>query len=510
MRVGCEVARRSGIMRAVAPWTWICLGLLSASACDADPPGSVLAIRDVTVVDVVEGTLLPDRTILIRDDRIAALGPADEVDVPEGADTFDAEDRYAIPGLWDMHSHTWGPDATRRIVLPLDVANGVVGIRNMAGDCRGDDVACTDRATLEEITAMRRKIEGGELLGPEIHNASTFLDGPHSIKDESLVLRTPEEAREVVREHARAGVDLLKVYDYLPRDVYFALAEEARRQAMPFAGHVPWSVTVAEAARAGQKSMEHGYGLYEATSGIEEQLRHERREALEAEEFTHPDRYDLLFATPDGQFRRMIIRDERRFRFSEARFQELVGVLRENDTWLVPTLAMNATLIDTFDRDLLEYIPHSKRERWVDLIATSQDMDPAERAFRELSLATLDRLIGRMHEAGVGILAGTDCDVDLIVPGFHLHEELARLVDAGLTPLEALRSATLNPAEYLGRTEDMGSTAEGKVADLVVLDANPLEDIRNTRRIRAVVLDGRLLRRSDLDGILEDVREAAR
>lgn len=432
--------------------------------------------------------------------------------MPEGANVVDAEDGYLIPGLWDMHSHTWGRESTIKIVFPLEIAHGVVGIRNMAGDCHGDTEDCADRASFEEIRAMRRDIAAGQLLGPEIHNASTFLDGPHSIKDESLILTTEQEARQAVREHKRQGFDLLKVYDYLPRRVYFALADEARRQGMSFGGHVPWTVSVEEAARAGQKSMEHGFGLYEATSGLEEDFLHERREALQGNEFTREDRDNLLFNPPDGQFLRMLSLEERRFKFSPSRFEELIEAFRANATWHVPTLTMNGHMIrvaPSLDENLLRFIPSEKRSHWIQVITACEQMEPSEREFRRLVLATLLRMIDRLHDAGVGILAGTDCDVDLIVPGVHLHHELELFVEAGLTPLEALQTATLNAAEYLGGTSEMGTIKQGKVADLVLLDANPLEDIRNTTHINAVVLNGRFLGREELDGLLDEVEEAA-
>lgn len=470
-----------------------------------------LAVENVAVVDVEKGEVRKGQTVVVAGDRIVEIVPASAVQLGEGVIRIEGEGRFLIPGLWDMHSHTWGARATRNVVFPLEIANGVVGIRNMAGDCHGNREACADRTRFEEIETMRREIAEGRLLGPEIHDGSTFLDGRHSIKDESIVITTPGKAREVVQEHAQRGFDFLKVYDYLRAEVYHALADEAKRHGIPFAGHVPWTVSVAEAARAGQKSMEHGFGWLEAASGMEEVVTRERREALKADVFTRQDRFDLLYG-PGGQFRRMLSPEERRFELSDPALERLAEVLRKNGVWQAPTLTMNGRMLlvdELLEGGILSYLPPAKRRAWSEAIAQSDRMEPGTRAFYRAGRDAIFRIVERLHEAGVGFLAGTDCDVNLIAPGFHLHKELELFVRAGLAPAEALQTATVNAARYLGREGRMGTVEEGKVADLLLLNANPLENIRNTTRIEAVVLDGRLLTREKLDRILEGVRRYA-
>lgn len=200
------------------------------------------------------------------------------------------------------------------------------------------------------------------------------------------------------------------------------------------------------------------------------------------------------------------------FQLSAGALKELAEVLRENGTWQAPTLAMNGriVLVDALlAGDVLRYLPPEERRAWSAVAAEAQRMERPVRAVHRAALETLFRIVDVLHDAGVGFLAGTDCDVDLLAPGFAFHQELELLVRAGLTPLEALQTATLNAARYLGREAEMGTVEEGRMADLVLLDANPLEDIRNTRRIEAVVLDGRLLDREELDRILEGVETHA-
>ncbi len=471
-----------------------------------------MSFTNVTVIDVREGVAKPAMTVIINGEHITAVGPVNSTEIPTDATVIDATGKYIIPGLWDMHSHTWNAEDTRKIVFPLEITHGVVGIRNMCGDCRGDNLNCIDRATYEEIEVIKKEIEQGKLIGPKMYNASSFLDGKHSNKKEALIITSPAQAREVVRDHKRKGFDLLKVYEYLDRDVFLALADEATKVNIEIGGHVPWAVTVKEAVEAGQKSIEHGYGLFEAVSGMENTFVEERMQALSNAEFSWKNRGNLLNG-PNGQFTRMLNLKEERFMLKDSLVQDLAKILKENNSWIVPTFAMDAVFLkyrEMTNHDLMKYIPLRQREEWGKVIEEYAGIDEKYKQAGQIWVKDSKKLINQFHKAGVGILAGTDCDVKLIVPGYHLHKELEFMVEAGLTPLEALQTATLNAAKYFGREAETGTIEKGKIADLVLLDSNPLEDITNTQKIQAVILNGRHFDRQELDEMLEETEKAAK
>lgn len=470
-----------------------------------------IVFTNVTIIDVRDGAAVPAMTVVISGERILDVGQFSTTEVPAGAKVINASGKYLIPGLWDMHSHTWNAEDTRNTVFPLDIAHGIVGIRNMCGDCRGNNLDCIDRATYEGIVAIKKEVEEGKVIGPRIYNASTFLDGRNSTKKEALIITSPAQAREVVRDHKRKNFDLLKVYEYLDRDVFLALADEAEKVNIDFGGHVPWAVTVKEAVEAGQKSIEHGYGLFEAVSGMETTFVEERVLALSNAEFSGKNRGNLLHG-PNGQLTRMLNLKEKRFMLKDSLVQDLSKILKENNSWIVPTFAMDAVFLEyreMTNHNLMKYIPLRHREEWGKAIEEYAGLNEEYKQAGQIWVNDSGKLINQFHKAGVGILAGTDCDVKLIVPGYHLHKELEFMVEAGLTPNEALQTATLNAAKYFESETDMGTVEKGKIADLVLLDANPLEDISNTRKILAVVANGRYFDRQALDEMLSKAEQAA-
>jgi imidazolonepropionase-like amidohydrolase len=301
----------------------------------------------------------------------------------------------------------------------------------------------------------RREIENGSRAGPRMVIASREIDESQT---------SEAEAREAVRGAAREGADFFKVYDGLPRASYYALVDEARRLGLPVEGHVPASLTAVEVSRAGQKSIEHLSGLAGAKA-------------------------------------------------DDAKAAPLLALFRKNRTWQCPTLVMRhnyATLDDPrrADDPRLKYVKPSWRERWLRMSKESLSWPPGEGAARRESVRREKRLVGMMQRAGVPVLAGTDDANPYSFPGFSLHDELSMLVEAGLTPRQALRAATTNAAMFLGRLDSLGTVARGKLADLVLLDADPLMDISNTRRIYGVVARGRFLDRAELNRMLAAVEAA--
>jgi imidazolonepropionase-like amidohydrolase len=457
----------------------LCLLLAArAGVAHESPSQPALALTHLTVIDTAGGPSLSDMTVVIRDRHIASVGKSDASTPPPHARVVDARGKYLIPGLWDMHVHTvfgdWLP-RNERVTLPLFVANGITGVRDMGGD-------------LNVLKQWRAAIAEGSLLGPRMIIAGPMLDGPVPRFPSSAPIANADDARRTVDDLQSQGVDFIKIQSLIPRDGYFAAAEEAKKRGIVFVGHVPDAVRASEASNAGQKSIEHFTGIFEGCSTIEDQL------------IKGPKSLGQNVAT-----------------FDPARAQALIALMARNRTWQVPTLVWERGqwLIDDIDLShdpLTQYAPTAWKDRTWPMFVRSilKDMDtdplPVRKRFVQMEL----EMTLAMFRAGVPFMAGTDTAAGVhIFPGFSLHEELALFVRAGLTPLQALQTATRNPAEFMGRLSDLGTVEQGKLADLVLLDANPLEDITNTRKIRAVVLAGRYFGRDDLDRMLAGVRRAA-
>ena len=430
-----------------------------------------LVLTHVTVIDVTGGPARPNTTVVITGDRISAIG--DNITLPADAQVVNATGKFLIPGLWDMHVHWYGRDT-----FTLFIANGVTGVRQMFGN--------------SDLLRWRDQIAKGSLLGPRMVVASPIVDGPQPIWPNSIAVGNEEEGRKAVSRVKQSGADFVKVYSLLPRDAYFGIADEAKQQGITFAGHVPNSVSPQEASDAGQKSIEHLTGILIECSAKATELR------------------DKLVKADSPEARGRIQRTALET-YDEKRAAGLVARFAKNHTWQCPTLTVlrsGAYLEDeNFRRDgRLRYIPRQLQQRWSFRAANRSGGDNEE---EKKVLQKQFAIVGAMQKAGVPILAGTDTGNPFCFPGFSLHEELALLVLAGLTPVEALRSATLNPAKFFDLDQTLGTIEQGKIADLVLLDANPLVDIRNTQRINAVVSNGRLFDRKALDQMLAAAERAA-
>jgi imidazolonepropionase-like amidohydrolase len=456
------------------------------------PSTKALILTHVTVIDVTGSPPKPDMGVVIRDHRIAAISRTSAVVPPEDAEIVDATGKFLIPGLWDMHVHTGRKD----FFLPLYVANGVTGVRDMGGDIEdpsGELSSLSGRYV--QLVLWREAIEEGSLLGPRLVIAGFLIDGfkwPGNI-----TATNAEEGRQAVDVLKKTGVDFIKIKSFLSKDTFLAIAAEARRQHMVLAGHVPDAVRVAEASDAGQKSIEHLTGIALGCSPIERRLMGEKAQAFAARD---RERYASIEPRAAATFDPTI---------AAALFSRFVT----NGTWQVPTLVelrRNAlgevgTSEDSAQNDpRWAYLPASLRDWWSKNLSATAPSGGRELFASELSLTE------EMHKSGVMFLAGTDTPNPSILPGFALHDELKLLVSAGFSPMEAIQAATLNPARYLGREKDLGTIETGKLADLVLLDANPLDDISNTQKIRAVIVNGRYLTHETLDAMLAGVQAAAK
>jgi imidazolonepropionase-like amidohydrolase len=441
---------------------------------------AALVLTGVTVIDVATGKTIPDQSVLIENGRITAVGARKDIKTPRKASSVSARGKFLIPGLWDMHVHLvfadWFP-AAQEISLPLFIANGVTGVRDMGSE-------------LEIVQNWRNEIEAGRLMGPHIFTSGPMLDGPKPRFPSSLAIATPEDGRRAVADLKRRGADFIKFQSLIPREAVFAIIEEARKQQMVFEGHVPDAVRASEMSAAGMKSFEHLIGVFEGSAPPQVE-----------DEFLKGTKSPGLFLK----------------NYDPARAADLAALLAKNQTWQCPTLVWErgGNLIEESDfaHDArAKYVPAAWKEKtwkkFTDMVTHEFNVD--DLATRKKFVEKELEIVNLLHKAGVPFLAGTDTPPGVyIFPGFSLHEELQRFVAAGFTPLEALQTATINPAKFLGLEDRLGSIAQNKIADLVLLDANPLDDIRNTQKIAAVVVNGRYFSRADLDKLLARVESAA-
>jgi imidazolonepropionase-like amidohydrolase len=449
---------------------------------------STLAILHVTVIDATGAPPQPDMTLLVSDQHIVALGPSAAITVPRGAKILDASNKFLIPGLADMHVHLTGagePTGSREFIIPLLLANGITTVRDMGG-------------YLESLIPLRQEINEGKRLGPQIAFAGPYLDGNPPSFQPSLVVSNAADAAAEVHSLVERGVDFIKVQSVLSRDAYLAIAAECRREHVTFAGHVPDRVTAAEASDAGQRSIEHLTGVLRACSNDEPRLLREQFPAI-PKKLTPVQSHARQFA-----WERELLQS-----YSGEKAKELIREFVKNETWQVPTLILlKNDAFPTPDSNPSEdarrkYVPRHFLEGWEKgTKERDQGTTPQEFALRKELLAKSIQIVGTMQTAGVRLMAGTDTTAPYVFPGSALHEELALFVQAGLTPMQALQAATKNPAEFLGKLQTQGTIEPGKFADLLLLDENPLADIHNTRKIRAVILRGKLLDRAALDELL--------
>jgi imidazolonepropionase-like amidohydrolase len=472
-------------------WSFTVSVLAVATLASSTRTGSSrkpIYITHVTVISTETGKEFHDRTIIISNERISAIEDSKNVNVPPGAKVVDGTGKYLIPGLWDMHVHTLAPER-RDTYFPLFIANGITGVRDAGA-----------WVPLPEIRRWRQELASGTLVGPRIVGvAGPLVDGPGATHVHTgfpndtggaVTVSNAAEARAVVADLQQQGADFIKVYNQVPREAFFAIADEAKNRGIPVVGHVPWSVTAAEASNAGQRSMEH----LDAP-------------VLECAFARMPNLRDQMLAgkaPPPPEILRTALDH-----CDPAKMTALFTVFANNHTWQVPTLVQLLFTERQADaRDpRLKYVIAPIRNEWSAMLTRAdKDLDLWHRVF----LLKLD-LVRAMRAQGVRFLPGTDSPSwPGTIAGFDLHDELQLFVRAGFTPAEALRAATWDAAEFMGKLNDFGSVAKGKMADLLLLSANPLSDIRATTRISEVFLGGKEFDRAALDALLQRAEAAAR
>lgn len=436
-----------------------------------------LTILHATVIDTVTGRAQPDSTVVIEGNRILSVGRSSRLTQNPGQ-IIDAKGEYLIPGLWDMHTHVYfdgTADDGTDLILPLFLANGVTGIRDMG-------------SALDPVLHARDEIAANRLFGPRMVVSGPMLDGPKSHYKAAIPITTPEDGRKAVDMLKSRGVNFIKVQSGVPREAYFAIAEESKRVGIEFEGHVPDAIRASEAVAAGQRTFEHLIGIFEASS---------------------PDETTYLTSQKTvGMFLQT---------YDPAREAAIIQLLAKKHIWQCPTLfwERGQWLVDAIDYTKdpdLAYAAHTwVTKRWPAAqagILKSLDTDPLP--VREQFVTHELDIVRKLYAANVPFIAGTDtpAGVDLI-PGISLHLELQRFVAAGFTPLQALQTATLNPAKFFNKLNDYGTVQPGRIADLVLLTANPLDNIANTRAIAGVIANGRYLSQQDLDQLRAKLRQLA-
>ena len=429
--------------------------------------GQTTAITHVTVIDMTGAAPKADQTVVIRGNRIASVGKGA---APSGARVIDGRGKFLIPGLWDMHVHLTIPGG--ETILSLYVANGVTGVRDM-------------NDSLPIIRGWQPRIANGSLIGPRIVASGPYLEGG-PVPIPYLLVKNPEQARAAVDSLAKLGVDFVKVHNRLSRESYFAIAEAVKQHGLVFAGHIPDSVTIVEASAAGQRSLEHLFGFKSVCTDAE-------RADLAPKHFIQRFLGTCADSDPTPDFRKVAA----------------------NGAWAVPTLVVTypvGQLPDTIlgSDSTLKYRSPALRKLEKMMMTIPTNVTPEAGITGRKIFAKRVELVGIMHRAGIPLMTGTDAPGKNAFAGFSLHDELSFFVQGGLSPMDALRSATYEPARYLNALDSMGTVQQGKIADLVLLDANPLQNIINTRRIAAVIWNGRVIDAAERGAILRRAEEAAK
>ena len=489
----------------------------SAPLAAGQAQSQTLAFRNVTVIDGTGAAAQPGMTVLVTGNRITAVGR--NVQVPQQAQVIDGTGKFLIPGLWDMHIHLRGETSVplqrfRLYSQVLLAAHGVTGVRIMSW--------------LPAFREIRRELAAGTLAGPRVVTSSRAIDGlnprltlPPPYGDAAaeaeewrlvnlgnrprpFQVGTPAEAREVIALATKAGVEVAKIHSGLTPELYFALADAAKTAGLYLAGHAPTGISIATLSDTGMRSIEHFQGMLEGCSAREDEI---LKDQLAAESLPAPERNRI-----NAELRRMAVES-----FSAEKCRTLAVRLVKNGTWLSPTFTPEEggrRAAAARSAEFARFVPAPLRARWEKTWAQASaapEADPPSLQEQELARLVEERsreIVTIMRRAGVQFVIGTDAGGAFATPGPTLHEGLEETVKFGLTPMEAIEAATSSSARLLRMDEELGTIQTGKLADLVLLDANPLDQIANTRRINAVVMNGRLFDRRALDELLAQLAAA--
>ena len=425
--------------------------LFDESAC-AQPASNVVVFVDVNLIPMDSNRVVPRQTVIVRGDRIAEIGPVANVNIPDGGNRINGSGKFLIPGLGEMHGHNpplgSSPEFIETVYF-LFAANGVTTVRSMLGW----------PGQLE----LRDKINRGALLGPTLYLAGPSFSGSS--------IHSPAQAEQRVREQKSEGWDLLKVHPGLKREHYDAMVRTANEVGIRFAGHVPADVGIVHALKSGHETIDHLDGYIEYLEGDKGPL-------------------------------------------EPARLAEAVSITRDAGAWVVPTMVLWETIVGAAELETmaaypeLKYMPPAQVEQWRSAYQRLIGNPNFDKVRAQRIAVNRRVLLRKLNDGGVKILFGTDAPQQFSVPGFSIHREMKAMADAGLTPYEILRSATKNVGDYFKAKDKFGTIETGSRADLVLLEANPLDDIANVGKCSGVMVRGRWLAETEIQGRLHRISQA--
>jgi hypothetical protein len=427
-------------------------------------------LKHINIIDIENGNVKKDQTVCVEGKRIKSISSGILKD--NIYPVYDCTGKFLIPGLWDMHIHDGGDSATRFEYIPLFLANGVTGVRDMWGS--------------EEMLKLRDDIKDEKFVGPRMIVGSPIIDGVNPFYKRSLSAKTEREGRDYVDSLSDAGYDFIKIYNFLREPVYLAIADECKKKRIPLGGHLPIEIGLEEALDAGQRSFEHNLNINRYLTGREKELLIWSHHYLDTIGFAHNIKFIIHNEPLDIS--------QKDFFLSDSIMHKMI----ENRVAIVPTLIAaqgKSVKVEELAKRTkgLEYLSQDIVDSWMQT-PTSLPIQ-----FEQTRGEAAKFLINK----GILILAGTDVNNPFCVPGFGLQQELINLHNAGLSNLQVLQTATINPAKFLYREKELGTVAVGKLADLLILDDNPLLDISNTQKIYAVIVNGKYLSKSDLTNMLK-------
>lgn len=455
-----------------------------------------VCISNVNVIDAENG-LRENMTVIVKDDRILKMAQADSIQLSEENTIIDASGKYLMPGLWDAHVHFAYIEDLAPSMFKLFLAHGITSVRDTGGK-------------IDFVKEWKTKADEDPTAAPRVKIAGPLLDGMPNVYDGSTPRRPPlsvgaatvDEAIRIVDELDEIGVDLIKAYEMLTPEQFQAITVRAKEKGLKVTGHVPLSMDVISASNAGLNSMEHLRNLELSTASNADELLAERKRILEEDK-----------NLPGGELRSKIHDLQRTAAYDnqdDSKIDSVLIALAKNDTWQIPTMALNTGFTRRYFlrpdwSKSFELLPGDVSEKWAGAIESfgGQEITAASTKRSEWCLDMVDKI----NKKGIPIMAGTDCPIFFLTPGLSLHEELVVLVESGLTNIEAIESATLNPAKYFDLHDELGLVKEGFIADLLLLEANPLDNIQNTKKINSIIKNGKLYGRGDLDQMLNSLKE---
>lgn len=456
-----------------------------------------ICIQNISTIDPTDG-LKENRTVVIKEGMIHKVVHSDSLTLSKENTIIDGSGKFLIPGLWDAHVHFAYIEDLAPSMFDLFLSHGITSVRDTGG--KVDFVKQWKDKALANPTDAPRVMMAGPLLDgePNVYDGS---DARHP--ELSVGLNTIEDVSSAITLLVDKDVDLLKAYEMLTPEQFMRATELAKENGLKITGHVPLSMDVIGASNAGLNSIEHMRNLEISCASNAEELWEQRGQMLKNEKNLSGG--DLRSSIHTAQ-REVAIKN-----YDESRANKVLQVLKKNDTWQIPTQALNTSFTRRyFERaDWLEsfsLLPENIGENWLENSKTLAKMETpaAKEAWNQWNFM----MVKKIHETGIPIMAGTDTPILLLTPGLSLHEELVVLVeDVGMSALEALRSATINPAKYFNMENELGSIKENMLADLVILDANPLENIQNTKKINSVIKQGKLYDRKTLDNIIHKLKD---